>query len=661
MLVSILLVFLIVLGGFALTYPIADDEPLMWRIAAGNVIGSALFGTLSFVGATVAGFTTAAMIGCFAVFFALLLVFRNAENLNLLRQDLSRAAASTAGTDVRKIARLAYYAFFLLLFVFFFRRALIETPQGIFTGGSQNTGDLPFHLGAIFSFTEGNNFPPENPSFAGSRFSYPFIADFLTAVFMRLGAGIADAMFVQNVSWAFSMLVIFERFVVRFTGDRLAGKIGPMLLFFSGGLGFVIFFTDFWAQGKSFIDFLWQIPADYTIGENFRWGNSMVVLFITQRSILLGMPLTLLIIGSLWQAFASENPPAAAAELRPRRALVPLFVAGLLGGLLPLVHLHSLAVLFVVGVFLFALQPRKWKTWLAFAAGVAVVAVPELLWSLSGSASKTSKFIGWNFGWNKAETESFVWFWFMNTGIFVPAAALGIYLLAERRAAHEYENSATAERLALQPVDRARPLLFYLPFAFLFLASNVAKFAPWEWDNIKLLIYWFAASIPFAAYALSRLWHRGILLKATAVVSFAVLTLSGSIDVWRTASGQINDKIFDRDAVRLAEGLKKTTTPNSLFLNAPTYNSAVVLTGRRSLMRYIGHLSSHGIDYTERESDLKQIYLGGPDAAGLLEKYKIDYVLISPEERNMLSVNEAYFMKFPVAGAAGQYRVYKIR
>ena len=30
----------------------------------------------------------------------------------------------------------------------------LETPRGIFTGGSQNLGDLPFHLGAIFSFTE---------------------------------------------------------------------------------------------------------------------------------------------------------------------------------------------------------------------------------------------------------------------------------------------------------------------------------------------------------------------------------------------------------------------------------------------------------------------------------------------------------------------------
>ena len=62
---------------------------------------------------------------------------------------------------------------------------MIETKDGIFTGGSQNLGDLPFHLGAIFCFTEGNNFPPENPSFAGAKFSYPFMADLVTAVFCQ--------------------------------------------------------------------------------------------------------------------------------------------------------------------------------------------------------------------------------------------------------------------------------------------------------------------------------------------------------------------------------------------------------------------------------------------------------------------------------------------
>ena len=142
---------------------------------------------------------------------------------------------------------------------------------------------------------------------------------------------------------------------------------------------------------------------------------------------------------------------------------------------------------------------------------------------------------------------------------------------------------------------------------------------------------------------------------------FVVLIASGALDVWRTVSSQVNYKVFDKDAVELAEQIKVRTPKDARFLNAPTYNSAVVLTGRQSIMRYPGHLSSHGIDYRAREADVKQIYQGGPNAEALLEKYEIDYVLISPEERNLGGLNEQYFNRFPVAAETGQYKVYKIR
>ena len=78
-------------------------------------------------------------------------------------------------------------------------------------------------------------------------------------------------------------------------------------------------------------------------------------------------------------------------------------------------------------------------------------------------------------------------------------------------------------------------------------------------------------------------------------------------------------------------------------------------------MRYPGHLGSHGINYAEREQDVKEIYRGSLNASGLLDKYGIDYVLISPEERNTLTPNETYFSHFPVAAESGQYKVYDVR
>jgi hypothetical protein len=653
MLVSVLLILLVAAGGFALTYLIESDEPFLWRAAAGLVIGSSIYGTLAFVIGCFVGLAISSPLAL-AITLVPLLMFRDRERWRRFKIDWQRATNKMQGGSWAKSLRVAFYAFFFLLFCFFFSQAMYQTPAGIFTGGSNNLGDLPFHLGAIFGFTDGGNLPPQNPSFAGAKFSYPFIADVITAGFMKLGTDVQSAMVVQDIAWALSLLVILERFVFRLTGDRLAGKIAPWLLFFSGGLGFIWFFGDYWAQGKGFFDFLNDLPKDYTISGEFRWGNSLITLFLTQRSLLLGMPLTIIVLQKLWEWFEGEKVKEGKSETGVGKSAdfftfthfnyLP-FLVGLLAGMLPLVHLHSLAVLFVVTVFLFALDAEKWRTWLTFGAGVAIVAIPELLWSITGTATRTSEFFEWFFGWDKGEAN-FVWFWFENTGLVIPLIAIGIYLFLKGRA-----NDKSANKL----------WLFYLPFLFLFIISNVAKLAPWQWDNIKVLIYWFVGSLPFIAYSLSWLWQRRSYFAVISAACFLSVTLSGALDVWRTASGQIKTRVFDPDAVRIAEQIRSKTPANALFLNAATYNTAIALTGRESLMRYPGHLSSHGIDFSGREIDVKKMYAGGAAADQLLAKYNVDYVLVSQEETSSMSVNNDYFNKFPIVAEAGNAKVYKVR
>jgi hypothetical protein len=168
------------------------------------------------------------------------------------------------------------------------------------------------------------------------------------------------------------------------------------------------------------------------------------------------------------------------------------------------------------------------------------------------------------------------------------------------------------------------------------------------------------------ALVLVQFYKQGNFGRAIAGGFLILLTISGAIDVWRTMSKQINYDIFDRDAVQIAELIKKRTAPNALFLNAPTYNSAVVLSGRRSFMRYAGHLQSHGVDFGERENDLRRIYAGDATADIFLRKNEIEYVLISPAEQsymqeNQSAVGESFFAKYPLVAESGEYRVYKVR
>lgn len=678
MLIALFLIALLTVSGLSVTYIFNEDEPLLWRLSAGSVAGSAIFGLICFLLVCVLSFTPVTVSLSFLLALSPLLLFIRKTNRAKLNADWQKAKGKFEGANLKKSLRLLYYVFFFVLFCLFFERAIIETAGGIFTGASQNYGDLPFHLGAIFSFTEGNNFPPENPSYAFAKFSYPFMADLITASLIKMGADLRNAMLVQNVFLAFSLLVVLERFTFKLTGNRLAGKIAPILMFFSGGLGFLWFFDDYRESTKPFFEFLAQLPKDYTISETFRWGNSLVALFVTQRSLLLGMPLTIIVLHKLWEIFISrrisetgnETPEKNAAR-RSMPNLYSCFVIGLLAGTLPLIHVHSLAVLFVVGAFLFFCRLDKWREWLTFAAGVAIIAVPELVWAMTGSATRLTEFVGWHFGWDK-RANNFIWFWAKNTGIFIPVLIYGIYLIAARRASDSEREPEDAKLLAAEralseknfaaTVPRpASLLLFSVPFLLFFLISNVVKLAPWEWDNIKVLIYWFVGSLPFVALVLATLWKRDNIMKIVAIGCLSVLTFSGALDVWRTVSQEINYKVFDKDAVAVAAQIKSKIPPNALILNAPTFNSAIVLSGRRSLMRYTGHLQSYGIDYARREQEIKRIYAGETQAEILLKKYDIEYVLISPEEKSSLTVNEEYFHRFPVIAEAGQYRVYKVK
>ncbi|MDQ3801463.1 MAG: hypothetical protein M3384_18735 [Acidobacteriota bacterium] len=670
MFVSLIILLLITFSGLALTYLYDDDEDasMLVRFGAGNVVGAALFSLVGFLVCCFFGMTTATVLLSLALTLLPLALFGRKDFRARFSADFNAARKTLDNASGRKFLSFAYYAALLLILYFFFDRAMIETKDGIYTGGSQNLGDLPFHLGAIFSFTEGNNFPPENPSFAGAKFTYPFMADLITACLVKLGAGVREAMLAQNVVLGFSLIVLLERFARKLTGSRKAGKLAPVILLFCGGLGFLAFLRDYWHDGRGFFEFLWNLEKDYTIRpEGLRWGNALVVLFITQRSLLLGLPITLIVLTKLWEFFNRDAETGRRADTEteiaasPRHRVLASVFIGLLAGTLPLIHVHSLAVLFLVCAVLFFFSLEKWKEWLAFGAAVSVVAIPELIWVMTGSATRLSEFVGWHFGWSSGKENYFV-FWAKNLGLFIPLLIAALLLLA-RRSTPPDDDEKTKAGISDEEVRQANNLLiFYIPFALCFVITNLVKLAPWEWDNIKVLIYWFVASAPLVAWLLAWFWEKGIAFKVISIACLMTLIFSGALDVWRAISGQINYQVFSRDSVAIAQQIKQKTPPNALFLNAPTYNSAVVLAGRRSLMRYSGHLSSYGIEYEPRESEVKRIYEGGALADAFLKKNNIEYVLISPEETgNLPRVNEAFFEKYPKIAEIGLYKVYKVK
>jgi uncharacterized DUF497 family protein len=185
--------------------------------------------------------------------------------------------------------------------------------------------------------------------------------------------------------------------------------------------------------------------------------------------------------------------------------------------------------------------------------------------------------------------------------------------------------------------------------------------APWIWDNIKVLFYWWLASAPLVAMLLARLWRQGLASKISAALLLFFITLAGALDVAGIAFRSNRYEVFDASGVRFAEVVKEKTEPQAVIVHAPVHNHPVFLTGRRSLMGYPGHIWTHGLEFTERENEIRRIYSGAPDAAALIDKYNIQYAVIGPHEQNVLSVNEQFFVRFKKIGEVGEYRLFKIR
>ena len=656
-----------------MTYLFDRQAPLWARAAMGAAVGQALFGTAGFIVGSFAGMNIGTILISVLIACLPLALFRQKNIRSRFDADLAAFKGEVkiffAELPLDKAAGAALYMALFALLWFFFERAMIVKPDGIFIGSSNNLGDLPFHLQGIYGFTDGQNFPPQNPSYAGSKFTYPFIVNLAVAMYIKLGAAVENALFWQNITLIVSFVGLLHYFTFRLTGSRIAAHIAPLLFLFSGGLGFIGFFQDAVKTEKGIFGLIMDLQNDYSLRPEttWRWGNTLTVLLITQRSMLIGLPFSLVILNGLWGIFTTETQRYGEEKTNLNSHLIRFFPAvalGFLAGLLPLVHAHSYAVLMGMAGLMALLNLRNWKQWAAFLISGTVFGAFELLWAMTGTANRAESFIAYQFGWDKGD-ENFFWFWFKNTGLFIPLLFAAIALLAanlkSKVQSPKSEEEPETPHSAFPIPHSKKLLLFWLPFALCFIVPNFVRLAPWIWDNIKVLIYWFLLSVPLVAWLLGLIWRRGNVGKAAVVGLIFVLTFAGFLDVWRVASRAFEHQVITKDAVQIAEQIRSRTAPHSLIMTAPTYNTPAVLTGRRWFMGFTGHLVSHGIDITERENALRRIYAGTPDAMNLIKKYGIDYIVVSQQERETIDVNEAFFQRFPVVAEAGAYRVYQVK
>jgi hypothetical protein len=663
---SLALILLITLSGVIVTYLYDENASLGARLCAGACLGLTALSLVGFIVASLVGLTGPAILISTAIVCSPIALLKDATIWQRVQHDLTTASSWTQRLFTRpdswSIIHFVFYVGVIVVLWKVFDRAVIEDARGISTGLLNNFGDLPFHISVITSFAFGNNFPPEDPTYAGVRFTYPFLSDFASAIFLRCGASLQQSMFVVSFTLAVAFVGLVHRWALVMLRDRLAAIFTPLIVLLNGGFGWLLLFQKAGTDEGGLWGVLTDLPPSFTVipETTWRWGNAISALLVPQRGFLMGLPLAVIVFTQWWLAVQKETdasvaPQGRAAKTKQRKSAPPppespsrfplrtrrMIAAGVAAGLLPLVHAHSFVVVMGMGACL-ALLFINWREWFAFFVVASVIAIPQLLWSTMHSSVNASTFFAFELGWDHGQ-ENPVLFWLKNTGIFIPLIFAAVLI--------KFDGYVVGKRL----------LLFYLPFTLCFIIPNFVKMAPWIWDNIKVLYYWWLASSPLVALLLARLWQQGVIRRTTAALLFVCVTLAGALDVAAIALRSVKYEVFDAAGVAFAERVKQRTDPRALIIHAPVHNTPVFLTGRRSLMGYPGHIWTHGLEFVRREGEIKRIYLGAPDAEQLLKNYGVDYAVVGPLERIVTPPNDQFFSRFEKVEQLGEYTLYKIK
>ena len=555
--------------------------------------------------------------------------------------------------------------------------------------------DWSNHATTASSFALGQDLPPDNPIFSGTSLLYPFLPDFLGGMLVTLGVSVQAALAIPGAVMCVAITLLLVSLARRLSGSLAVGVLAMAICMLGGSLGIEAMYWDACTHQESAsqcapgrfvhdpigatgtaIRTVVEVPA--TIGRQTRpydglqasreeqpvggisWYTPMLAWWLPQRPFLFGFAgvLTVLLLlvaarreeGRRWSAFA---------------------VAGLVAGVLPLVHVHSFIALVLV-LPVFALMWRR-REWLVLGAIMVAMAAPRLVqlskgdhgttalgnafpWLEPGWLSGTVQDAGlqhrlisfgnvlWGIGQGLHSLIRPQWwgFWVLNCGIVLPVFVILAIAAAGRWAPRDHPVRRWGDRISgLLPRDL---LLFALPFLVIFAAANVVVFQSWDWDNTKLFSYWYFAGALLVAALVRRAWRGGMLPWVLGTLAFVSVIMTGAVVMLRfmpwTPANASNAGPFvwaSAEERQYAARVAEITPHDAVVLTQgrPT-DPMLTLAGRRAVEGYDGWLWSYGIDYDRRHDDVATMYQAAGCVPGsidcgtvsLLRRYHVSYVQI---------------------------------
>ena len=514
-------------------------------------------------------------------------------------------------------------------------RMFFSTPEGIFAGERSIWGDWAGHLAgsAVFAFRPLSMWFENHPLFYGQSYNYPFVSSMISGLLMRAGADRISAMVIPSIVTSLFFLAILYRFYNNILKSRRQAYAAITLFFMSGGLGFLYYIQDVF---QIFLLKAVYFPVrEYTFLEDkgifFR--NVFPAELLPQRSFLLGLPVGLFLLLFLMRWLSNEPE---------KSSVLKYFALGIPAGLLMVIHTHTYMAIVILCLCLTLLNMISLKRMLAFALGAGLVSL--WLYATLHGQSMPSRWFGWEWGWMSNNQRDgilpFIKFWLMNWGLVLPLALWG----------------------TLQMRDYRHPMV--IGGWVLFVLCNIIRFQPWNWDNSKLLTWSYLLLIIPVVRVLSYLWRSNRrVVKGVAVALTGLLVFSGGLELMRLVqSSQTTHRMWDASKIDMASNLQKILKPEETVLTDDDHlNWVSCLAGGQILMGFRGWLWSYGIDYSEREKEIRLMYSGKPGAEALFSKYHVHYVVLSPSARSNFGANDLlYVLKYKMVMSDNDTRVYDV-
>jgi hypothetical protein len=575
-------------------------------------------------------------------------------------------------------------AFFALFAIRSFGWLLYIDGSDLKIQSPNNLGDLSLHITWIRNFASGVRLWPDNPIYAFSKLRYPAGIDLFNALLCVLHVDL-----IRGLVWT-GLLASLATFYAFFRWGGTFGVAG--FLFNGGIAGFQFFktlkFLDYQGTQADIVHrpIAWKSIALSMFVTQRGWlyaiPAALILLWHWREKFFRKTPATGVDLSAPDASSAEADPktesvkaeategqvPVAtdavgqATALNARsnsRGPLPFWVELSLYASMPLFHVHTFIALTIVLLIALFFERLTWpkifsdapiRRHAAALLSAALIPATFFVWLVTDQF-RAKSLLKWHPGWVQDSSDfgapffrigpkdfgtdvPFLWtiaqktwngviapffqFWLTNFGLWVllTLALVALCIWRAWKAGWRWGRTPPAD------------IAFVLPAVVIFVIGYFVQTAPWDWDNLKLMVWGYFLILPFLWSDLLARWafpERAV--TCVALFASGFVTLLGGLTAGHPGFG-----LIDRARLDAIGTVVRPLPVEARFAAYPTYNHPLLLQGRKVVLGYPGHLWTQGFDYNSANSKLTALMRGAPNWRETAQSLGVRYVFWGRDE-----------------------------